>query len=316
MNTTSKIFIIFALMCVSATAAFSQQDCNNYLKLAAELVSQKKYCDALSFYRKYSACNPEADVSTEMALCERYCKLDGGTVEPVTKTEQNPAPPNVPNVSPKQDIITLKDGNDIQAIVQEIGDTDVKYKKYDNLNGPSYTLKKSEIFMIRYANGSKDIFNAIATPAPVETKQQTAVNQQNSPYNSSYNSQEQLPVQYGSKKSPGLAGFLSFLIPGVGQFYNGEVGKGFMYMGINILCNYLWMNTDDETVFAISLGCGVGNNIASMLDAYSGAKKVNIARGYRIADNVYLKVKPTMIQQKNSLTGKDYAYGMNFCLNF
>jgi len=57
-----------------------------------------------------------------------------------------------------QDVITLKNGDEIQAIVQEIGEVDIKYKKYDNPNGPNYTLKKSDIFMIRYANGSKDVF--------------------------------------------------------------------------------------------------------------------------------------------------------------
>ena len=62
-----------------------------------------------------------------------------------------------------QDVITLKNAEDIQALVQEIGETDVKYKKFDNPNGPIYTLKKSEIFMIKYANGSKEVYN-IPTP--------------------------------------------------------------------------------------------------------------------------------------------------------
>ena len=57
-----------------------------------------------------------------------------------------------------QDIITLKNGDDIQALVQEIGEVDIKYKRFNNQNGPNYTLKKSEIFIIRYANGSKDVF--------------------------------------------------------------------------------------------------------------------------------------------------------------
>jgi len=58
-----------------------------------------------------------------------------------------------------QDVITLKNGTDIQALVQEIGEIDVKYKKFENPNGPNYTLKKTEILIIRYENGSKDIFS-------------------------------------------------------------------------------------------------------------------------------------------------------------
>ncbi|GHT58889.1 hypothetical protein FACS18945_5060 [Bacteroidia bacterium] len=69
-----------------------------------------------------------------------------------------------------QDVITLKSGNEIQALVQEIGIDEVKYKKYDNQEGPSYTLKKSEIFMIKYANGSKDVF--ANEPAPAKKTEQ------------------------------------------------------------------------------------------------------------------------------------------------
>ena len=68
-----------------------------------------------------------------------------------------------------QDIITLKNGDEIKALVQEVGDVDIKYKKYENPNGPNYTLKKSEIFMIRYQNGSKDVF-VTEESKPVETK--------------------------------------------------------------------------------------------------------------------------------------------------
>ena len=59
-----------------------------------------------------------------------------------------------------QDVITLKNGDEIQAIVQEIGEDAVKYKKFDNPNGPNYTMKKSEIVMIRYINGTKDVFQS------------------------------------------------------------------------------------------------------------------------------------------------------------
>ena len=76
-----------------------------------------------------------------------------------------------------QDIITLKNGEDIQALVQEIGEVDVKYKKFDNPNGPNYALKKSDILIIRYANGSKDIFTDTATSSSTKTDQQSVQSQ-------------------------------------------------------------------------------------------------------------------------------------------
>jgi len=68
-----------------------------------------------------------------------------------------------------QDIITLRNGNEIQAFVQNISEIEVKYKRSDNPNGPNYTLKKSDIFMIRYANGSRDVFTDKISTHAVET---------------------------------------------------------------------------------------------------------------------------------------------------
>lgn len=58
-----------------------------------------------------------------------------------------------------QDMITKKSSEDIKAKVIEVTINEIKYKKYDNLNGPLFTLLKSDVLMIRYENGSKDIFN-------------------------------------------------------------------------------------------------------------------------------------------------------------
>ncbi len=55
------------------------------------------------------------------------------------------------------DSIILKNGEEIKAKVTEIASDEIKYKKCDNLNGPTYTIKKSEVFMIKYSNGTEDI---------------------------------------------------------------------------------------------------------------------------------------------------------------
>jgi hypothetical protein len=56
-----------------------------------------------------------------------------------------------------QDIITKKNGDEIRAKITEINIDNVKYRKFDNLEGPVHTLLKSEIFMINYENGDRDI---------------------------------------------------------------------------------------------------------------------------------------------------------------
>lgn len=57
-----------------------------------------------------------------------------------------------------QDVIFLSNGNEINAKIIKIGDSEIEYKKWNNQEGPIYTEKKSNIFMIKYQNGEKDIF--------------------------------------------------------------------------------------------------------------------------------------------------------------
>ena len=58
-----------------------------------------------------------------------------------------------------QDILVLRSGDEIQAKINEVGISEIKYKKFDNQSGPTYTILKSEVFMIKYQNGSKDVFD-------------------------------------------------------------------------------------------------------------------------------------------------------------
>ena len=57
-----------------------------------------------------------------------------------------------------QDIIVLKSGDLIQSKVLEVGENDLKYKKWDNIDGPTYTMSLAKILSVNYQNGKKDIF--------------------------------------------------------------------------------------------------------------------------------------------------------------
>ena len=59
-----------------------------------------------------------------------------------------------------QDIIILKNGNEIKAKVLEISPQEIKYKRFDNLEGPTVSISASMVLMIQYANGSREIINA------------------------------------------------------------------------------------------------------------------------------------------------------------
>lgn len=61
-----------------------------------------------------------------------------------------------------QDLLTRRNGEEIQVKIVEITPDVVKYRRTDNPDGPLIGVFKSEVFMIRYANGTRDILN----PAP------------------------------------------------------------------------------------------------------------------------------------------------------
>ena len=57
-----------------------------------------------------------------------------------------------------QDLIFLKNGEEIKSKVIEIDTLKIKYKEFSNLEGPIYTIMKYNVFIIKYENGEEEIF--------------------------------------------------------------------------------------------------------------------------------------------------------------
>jgi len=66
------------------------------------------------------------------------------------------------------------------------------------------------------------------------------------------------------KKNPFLAAFLSFLIGGLGQFYNGEFGKGVLFLVVELVGG----------IFTLGVGYFIVM-IISVFDAYASAQNIN-----------------------------------------
>lgn len=58
-----------------------------------------------------------------------------------------------------QDIIIKNDGSEIKSKVIEVTLNEVKYKRFDNIDGPTFTLIKTDIFKINYQNGTSEVYN-------------------------------------------------------------------------------------------------------------------------------------------------------------
>ncbi len=88
-------------------------------------------------------------------------------------------------------------------------------------------------------------------------------------------------------KSPGTAALFSFLIPGLGQYYNGDIGKGIManilYVGgivvainaIDTEISYYSKDNTDYGSYTIGMGVALISGIWSIVDAYKTAKEKN-----------------------------------------
>jgi hypothetical protein len=60
-----------------------------------------------------------------------------------------------------QDTIVKKNGDIIIAKISEITSSEVKYKKFDNQDGPQYILEKSKLKIIRFSNGTTEKFDLV-----------------------------------------------------------------------------------------------------------------------------------------------------------
>ncbi|MCZ8216897.1 MAG: hypothetical protein O9262_11690 [Cyclobacteriaceae bacterium] len=87
----------------------------------------------------------------------------------------------ISSVAIAQDLIIKKDGSEISAKVVEVEDLKIKYRRFDQgATGPIYSITKTEVFMIRYEDGTKDVFGAAqpSTTTPAQTSTPTNTTEQ------------------------------------------------------------------------------------------------------------------------------------------
>jgi TM2 domain-containing membrane protein YozV len=70
------------------------------------------------------------------------------------------------------------------------------------------------------------------------------------------------------KKSSGIAAIASFFIPGLGQIYNGQIGKGIMYIIIGIIFALLMIVLIGFILYPLFWAYNI-------YDAYTTAEKIN-----------------------------------------
>jgi hypothetical protein len=71
-----------------------------------------------------------------------------------------------PLVVQAQDMIYKKDGSSVSAKVYEVSNDKIRYKRFDNLQGPFYYLHKGEIDHIEYENGTVESYKSFPQNKP------------------------------------------------------------------------------------------------------------------------------------------------------
>ena len=151
-------------------------------------------------------------------------KPDNKTATLFNKTKENPR-----QQDNECDVIILRNGNEISALISEVSTLEVKYRMCDNLGGPLFTKKKSEIFMIKYANGTSTVFNE-------ETSNNDNIVSQTNNYIT--------PPAANSNDRNYLVAILLWVFLGaigIHRFYLGYVGMGVLYLLTGGLCGIGWI---------------------------------------------------------------------------
>ena len=77
-----------------------------------------------------------------------------------------------------QDVIVMKDQTTVMSKVLEINSTEIKYKKWNNLDGPIYSILRSEVVSINYENGEVERFNEATSNQSIQNNQQNTYSPQ------------------------------------------------------------------------------------------------------------------------------------------
>lgn len=211
-----------------------------HVNLIAKTAKTESIKKDLEFFKKSAEnsdkTNQESIIDDVIMIQERECNSDNDimsadiSVSPIENNTIGIFPISRDKTHGKQnifsrteacDILTLKNGNEIEVKVIEIGTSEIRYKKCDNPEGPTITVRKSEVFSIKYPNGSKDIISSS---------------------NSSFfdNSNQSHPEGDRSFIVTLILWFFLGVL-GIHRFYLGHIGMGVLYLLTGGLCGIGWV---------------------------------------------------------------------------
>lgn len=237
-----------------------------------------------------------------------------------------------------QDLITLRDGTDIEAKVLQVSPDEIKYKRTDNPDGPDFILPTADVLLIRYANGANQVFDqpaATRAPSPYDiygsvdygTTDLVAPGMRYREYQNLYRPSSYIRLP-GDPYSPALSGVCSWLIPGLGQMLCDEVGRGFGYLGGAFGCSVLTVigaaimydNPDAGATLAVCGSLGMLTiDICAIVDGVRVAKVKNMyeqdLRRQQLSSTLDVRLQP-YVSSLSTATVRTPVAGVSLAVSF
>lgn len=213
-----------------------------------------------------------------------------------------------------QDVIVKKDGSTIMAKVLKVTQSEVEYKKFDNQNGPTYTIATKDLQCINYENGSKDTFvSENYNPSIVTNETATQYSNDNdllALYNNQHKKIKKIvtpEMKYKRGKRMKIAGYAvggTLIVGGIASIIVGAILEKYegsrIYADYNRITDYRYYNVTKRYFFYAGFGAMAGG----------------------VAVGVPLILKGSSLQRKygkqihaTSVISKDINFSNGSCLN-
>ena len=202
-----------------------------------------------------------------------------------------------------QDKIFKKNGEVIDAKVKAITPEMVTFKKFDNPDGPDYSIPKQDVVKIKYQNGSEDIFEENndrigVNSANVNTRTKTAINNNIVSFAPIEVNDNGYGVGFSYERLLDKTGWVTFFVPVYLTFTNRSITNP--YTGIE--------DIKHSPMFYLSPGIKIYTNLNSTRKAkYSICPSLLFAtgRGYR-------NYSSDVPEQNKTQMGAMVAFGFNY----
>jgi len=216
--------------------------------------------------------------------------------------------------------VTTADGNttvyklaEIERIVRGGGKTVEKLTKVESVN-PNRTENSREGVNTK---GSENPREKAKTGEREDTRERD-----NTVYRTTINANSGNISYVVTRRDPARAYLYSVAVPGLGQMYNGQIGKGFIFLGVTYGClvggALLTLYVDEAFIF-LGLG-GLTTYIISVIDATVVANRFNKRNGFALGNGSYLNLQPKIMKDNGLATNwsksSSNAYGMSLSISF